>query len=133
MAQQVTVALVDDLDGTVSEDVSPVKFGLDGVEYEIDLTEDNTNRLRDTLADFIAAARRARGRRTRRAPSATSVATDRERTKAIRKWAREHGYELAERGRIAAHVIAAYEEGRATSTKPKARRGRSKARGRAAA
>ena len=37
MAQKVIVELVDDLDGTVSEDISTVTFALDGVSYEIDL------------------------------------------------------------------------------------------------
>lgn len=132
MAQQVTVALVDDLDGTVSEDVSTVTFGLDGVEYEIDLTEENANRLRDTLAEFVAAARRTGGR-LKRTPAAKAPATDRERTRAIRSWAREHGYKLAERGRIPAHVIAAFDKAQAGPAKPKGRRGRGKARALAAA
>jgi hypothetical protein len=39
-----------------------VTFGLDGVDYEIDLTDANASKLRDALADFIAAARRTGGR-----------------------------------------------------------------------
>lgn len=52
MAQKVAVELVDDLDGTASGDVGTVTFGLDGAEYEIDLSEANANQLRDTLAEF---------------------------------------------------------------------------------
>lgn len=126
MAQQVTVELVDDLDGTVSDDISTVTFGLDGVEYEIDLTDDNATRLRDALAEFVAAARRTGGRRKRQASATTPTAADRERTKTIRNWARDNGYELAERGRIPAHVITAFEEAQTTAAKPKGSRGRGK-------
>ena len=129
MAQKVTVALVDDLDGSVSEDISTVSFGLDGVEYEIDLTEDNAAKLRDTLADFVAAARRTSGRRkrggARAGSSAARPAADREQTRLIREWARENGYELADRGRIPSNVLAAYEEAQAApAVRPKTARGR---------
>ena len=89
-----------------------VTFGLDGVHYEIDLTDDNATRLRDTLADFIAAARRTGGRLKRGtagATSAASPATDREQTKAIREWARHNGFEVPERGRIPAAVRDSYQ------------------------
>jgi Lsr2 len=36
--------------------------------------------------------------------------TDRERTTAIREWARQHGHKVADRGRIPASVIDAYEK-----------------------
>src|SRR3954447_4127167 len=68
MAQQVNVKFVDDLDG--SDAAGTVSFGLDGRSYEIDLSDDNAARLRDSLAAFIAAARKsgeakaAGGRRT---------------------------------------------------------------------
>lgn len=132
MAQKVVVELVDDLDGSASGDISTVTFGLDGVEYEIDLTEENATQLREAVADYIAAARRTGGRIKRstsapRSAGATRPAADREHTKAIREWARENGYELAERGRIPSTVIAAYEEAQAAPAKPKARRGRRKA------
>jgi hypothetical protein len=53
MAQKTTVQLVDDLDGTVSNNIATVTFGLDGVEYEIDLTDDNASNLRKGLADHL--------------------------------------------------------------------------------
>jgi hypothetical protein len=124
MAQKVTVELVDDLDGTVSDDISTVTFSLDGVEYEIDLSEDNAGQLRDALADYVTAARRTGGRIPRGIPGPRSAGTtrptaDREKTRVIREWAREHGYEIAERGRIPANVIEAYEEAQVGASKPK--------------
>jgi len=62
MAQKMVVHFIDDLDGTESVDVSTLEFGLDGVTYEIDLSEANATHLRDNLADYVASARRVRGR-----------------------------------------------------------------------
>jgi Lsr2 protein len=43
MAQHTIVQLVDDLDGTNSDTVHTVEFGLDGVTYEIDLNDDHAS------------------------------------------------------------------------------------------
>ena len=61
MAQKVDVRFVDDLDG--SEASGTVSFALDGRAYEIDLSEENAAKLRDSLATFVAAARRTGSRR----------------------------------------------------------------------
>ncbi|MBO0851506.1 MAG: Lsr2 family protein, partial [Pseudonocardia sp.] len=61
MAQKVTVSLIDDLDGNKADET--VEFGLDGKSYEIDLSSGNAGKLRDALADYVAAARRPGGRR----------------------------------------------------------------------
>lgn len=65
MAQQTIVQYVDDLDGSVGEDIETVSFGLDGASYEIDLSQDNAERLREHLAEFIDSASRTGGRRQR--------------------------------------------------------------------
>lgn len=123
MAQKVTVELVDDLDGTASGDISTVTFALDGAHYEIDLNEVNAARLRDSLADFVAAARRTGGRIKRAALSKSPKSVDREQTQAIRDWARRNGHDIAERGRIPASIITAFEEAQSATSK----RGRRKA------
>ncbi|WP_420121439.1 histone-like nucleoid-structuring protein Lsr2 [Nakamurella sp.] len=116
MATLTTVSLVDDLDG--SEATESVAFALDGVAYEIDLSEENAEKLRDALAGYVAGARRVDGsRRAGRAKVAkvakpargTRTAPDREQTAAIREWARANGYEVSERGRLSATVLAAFE------------------------
>src|SRR4051812_6696210 len=61
VAQIREVRLVDDIDGEAADET--VEFGIDGKSYEIDLSKDNAGRLRDALADFVSAARRAGGRR----------------------------------------------------------------------
>ena len=106
MARKVLVRLVDDLDGLPSEDVATVTFSLDRVDYQIDLNESNASKLREGLADFVAAARRTGGRIKRGAgASARAAAND---GPAIREWAREQGHQLAERGRIPSHIVDAF-------------------------
>jgi hypothetical protein len=122
MAQKVLVQFVDDLDGVPGEDVSTVTFALDGVSYEIDLREENAARLRDSLSEFVESARRVGGRVKRgtspaSAPTRTVDARSKEQTRAIREWAKKNGYELADRGRIPAHVITAFEEAHAKKSK----------------
>lgn len=109
VAQTIVVQYVDDVDGSVGEDVSTVRFGLDGVQYEIDLCATNAERMRASLGEFVAAARRTGGRRTRSAAPLRSVGRSRAETAAIRTWAREGGYEVSDRGRISAAVLDAYD------------------------
>lgn len=118
MAQKVTVQLVDDVDG--SEADSTVEFGLDGVNYAIDLSADNANELRDALASYVASSRRTGGRKRSggkagkaakagKTTSAPSTA-DRERNQAIREWARQQGMQVSDRGRIPAEIVDAYDK-----------------------
>lgn len=111
MAQQVLVSLVDDLDGQVAQET--VEFGLDGKSYEIDLSSENAGKLRDALAEFIAAARRPGNARRRPAGGAAAprrAAADREQNQAIREWARERGMKVSDRGRIPADLLEAYHQ-----------------------
>jgi nucleoid-associated protein Lsr2 len=113
MAQRVNVVLVDDLDGSDADET--VTFGLDGVDYEIDLNDKHAAALRDALALYVGHGRRTGGRRRRgqgaaqtaRANGAagTGGATPAE----IRAWARDNGWEVPERGRVAAEVREAYD------------------------
>ncbi|MFL6144689.1 MAG: Lsr2 family protein [Labedaea sp.] len=110
MAQKVTVTLVDDLDGTEAEET--VEFGLDGASYQIDLSEENAERLRDALAEYVDHARRSGGRkRANSRPAgrpARPASADREQNQAIRAWARKQGMKVSDRGRIPSEVIDAY-------------------------
>jgi hypothetical protein len=112
MAQIRTVRLVDD---TTGEDAAEtVTFALDGREYEIDLSSANAASLRDQFAAYIAAGRRvtrgARGRRNAVQVETTPRKASRSENDAIRQWARERGAQVADRGRIPASVIRAYQE-----------------------
>src|SRR4030095_8267465 len=101
MATKVLTTLQDDIDG--SDAGEPALLGVDGVEWEIDLSERNANRLRNSLSDFIAHGRRVGGKRGRKPASSTQ--TD---TQAVRKWAQASGIEVSARGRIPAGVVERY-------------------------
>ena len=64
MAQKIQTLLIDDLDGGEAE--TTVRFGLDGTEYEIDLSAKNADALRRAVARYVDAARRAPAAAARR-------------------------------------------------------------------
>jgi Lsr2 len=100
MATKVLTTLQDDIDG--SDAAETVRFALDGVEWEIDLSERNANRLRNSLSDFITHGRKVGGKRRK---TTSSNQTD---TRAIRKWAEATGVEVSARGRIPTDVVERY-------------------------
>jgi len=104
MAQKVTVALEDDLDGGPADEM--VQFAIGGTAYEVDLSASNAAAFRQRLAPFIEHGRRA-GRGSRRGSG--WPASSRERSADIRAWAKDHGIAVRERGRIPASVVAQYE------------------------
>lgn len=111
MAQRVQIVLEDDLDGGNAAET--VTFGLDGVSYEIDLSEKNADQLRSDLAAWVGHARRAGGRKStgRRGSSASSSAAGGKRTDLpeVRAWARKNGHDVSDRGRVSAAVLEAYD------------------------
>ena len=110
MAQRVQIVLEDDLDG--GEAAETVTFGLDGVSYEIDLSDKNAGKLRDEFATWIGHARRSGGRRTsgRRVSNASSSSSSRRDLSAVRAWARANGHQVSDRGRVSAAVQEAYDK-----------------------
>lgn len=108
MAQRIQVILEDDLDGSVGDET--VRFGLDGVDYEIDLSTANATAIREALTKYIDAGRRVRATTGGRAPrrSGGAVSASREESRRIRAWALENGYEISTRGRVSASIREAY-------------------------
>lgn len=113
MAKQVQVLLVDDLDGSPAE--STVRFGLDGILYQIDLSGENNDALRKALAKFIlkgtklGRVRLGNARVPAEAAVRAPVGVNRERNAAIRAWAQQEGIPVSPRGRIQEAVVAKYE------------------------
>ena len=103
MAQKVQTLLVDDLDG--SEADGTVAFGLDGAEYEIDLNSKHAQELREALARYVGAARRARGNTRRTSRPGRKAATDAPDNTEVRKWAKAQGIDVKDRGRVPAELI----------------------------
>jgi hypothetical protein len=108
MAQRVEVKLIDDTDGGAAAET--VTFAVDGVTYEIDLSEKNAKKLRSDFASWTGHARRAGGARggsRRRSGGSPSKRAD---LSAVREWARANGHTVSDRGRISAEVQAAYDK-----------------------
>ncbi|HXS63287.1 MAG TPA: Lsr2 family protein [Streptosporangiaceae bacterium] len=104
MVVRTTITLEDDLDGSVAQET--VQFSLGAAEYEIDLSAANADRFRAQLAPFTDHARKmGRGQLSRRVRSAATRRASAE----VRAWAKEHGIEISERGRIPASVTARYQ------------------------
>lgn len=106
MAQRMQIILEDDYDGGDADET--VSFSLDGAEFEIDLSSDNAGKLRDTLAPWLAHARKTGGRRKRGSkPAGSSSTSD------VRAWAQDNGHDVSSRGRVSAEVREAYEKAHA--------------------
>ena len=108
MAQKIQTLFIDDLDGSEAE--GTVRFGLDGTQYEIDLSTGHAKELRTALARYIEAARRVPGtarrpsQHGRKQPAADVSNTD------VRTWAKSRGLEVKDRGRVSADILAQWRE-----------------------
>lgn len=99
MAHKVQVVLVDDISGGNAQET--VTFALDGTPYEIDLNDENANRLREALAPFVQHGRRGQARKTRKRTG---------KTQEVRAWAKTHGLPVNDRGRIPASIMEQYQK-----------------------
>jgi hypothetical protein len=120
MAQKTIVTLVDDLTGEEAESISTVDFALDGMTYELDLTDENRAKLRDALSPYANAGRKIGGRRrsgprSGRAAKSTGSAAgyNRETLKSIREWAKKNGHSVSDRGRLSTEVLQAWQTAQA--------------------
>ena len=110
MAQKITTLFIDDIDGGAAE--GTVRFALDGTEYEIDLNAAHTEELRSALGKYVTHARKVGGgarRGGRVAGRAVRGAGPTLNTTEIRNWARENGYDIKDRGRVPADLVAKYQ------------------------
>jgi nucleoid-associated protein Lsr2 len=100
MATKTMTVTTDDLDG--SEGAKTVSFALQNVTYEVDLSAANLERLKQTLAPYIAVARRPSSRRGARGSQHEAS------NAVIRQWAIEQGLEVSSRGRVGAPIVERY-------------------------
>jgi hypothetical protein len=108
MAQRTQIVLIDDLDGTEITDgnAQSITFTWSGVDYSIDLSKTNADKLEKAIGPYLEKAQRVGARKGRSSGSSTSAGqVD---TKAVRAWAASNGIELSNRGRVPAEVIEKY-------------------------
>jgi hypothetical protein len=112
MGQKTTVVIEDDLDG--AQGAKERDFGIDGMFYKIDLTDDNYAKLTAALTDYVAAGRRATAPKPRTSYHPTKSAeraANRERNRQIREWCKVKGITLnGDRGRIPHEVLKLWDE-----------------------
>jgi hypothetical protein len=105
MAQQIQTLFIDDIDGGPAQ--ATVRFGLDGTDYEIDLSTAHNEELHKVLAGYLTHARKAAG--TARRGSRGRRPADPFDTRKVREWAKGQGIDIKERGRVPAEVIEKYQ------------------------
>ena len=79
-----------------------IRFSVNGVEYEIDLSGRNARGFWKALKPYTEA-----GRRVRR-PARIRTAESRTDARQVRTWAREQGYDVSDKGRVPADLVARY-------------------------
>ena len=106
MAKTTVTSVTDDIDGSANAET--LTFGYSGAAYEIDLSKKNAAALDKLLKPYIDAARKVSGHNKRSAAKRTIRRSAKLDLGAVRAWATENGFTVAERGRISADVIEAY-------------------------
>ncbi|MCX5121754.1 Lsr2 family protein [Micromonospora sp. NBC_00362] len=122
MAKQIINKLIDDISGGEADE--SVRFALDGVQYEIDLSSTNAGKLRNVFAPYTANGTRVGrdgtirtrrdvhglvGSRVSRVAKGRAAAANPDQNRAIRAWAKTAGIAVSERGRIPQQVIDEYQ------------------------
>ena len=106
MAKTTVTSVTDDIDGSANAET--VTFGYSGASYEIDLSKKNAAALDKLLKPYIEAGRKVSGTNRRAASKGGSRRAAKVDLGAVRAWAKDNGFSVAERGRISAEVVDAY-------------------------
>jgi hypothetical protein len=104
MAQQTIVNTLSDLSGEAADET--LTFAVNGVAYEIDLTEDEAQAFHDFVVTYVEAGRKVEAparKSTTSGGSGSNVDGP-----AVREWAALNGFTVKDRGRLPQDVLAAY-------------------------
>lgn len=112
MAQRTITQLFCDLhddEEVVGEET--ITFAFDGRDYEIDVCEEHGSELHEVMAIYTAHARRrsASGGSPAKAPTQRKArGANGYDASAVRAWAKDAGYDVADRGRIKPEIVEAF-------------------------
>lgn len=110
MVKKIEYILIDDIDGSPAQET--VRFSVGGDHYEIELNEVHLEQFNRSLEKWISHARSVPPVQPLRPPAPVAAGrTNGKRTNdgaLIRRWAAEHGIEVAARGRIPASLRQRY-------------------------
>ena len=108
MAQKIQTLFIDDLDGGEAE--GTVRFGLDGTDYEIDLSATHAKALRKSLEKYVGAARKVSSVNRRRGHAGgRRNATGGPSPSEVREWAKAQGIEVRDRGRVPTELVVKFQ------------------------
>lgn len=107
MAQKVQITLLCDLDDGNVEADETLHFSLGDTTYEVDACGKHAQQIRDGLEPFVAHARKTSSASSSRRRQRTAAGRDQ--TASVRSWAKDHGIQVNDRGRIPASVVKEYE------------------------
>jgi hypothetical protein len=104
MARKIETVLIDDIDGSRAD--TTIQFGLNGAEYEIDLSATHAEELRKTVSRYLEVGRKASGsaRRASQGPARRSSGSGLNSSE-IRDWAKSQGMDVKDRGRIPSELL----------------------------
>ncbi|HMH93716.1 MAG TPA: Lsr2 family protein [Streptosporangiaceae bacterium] len=106
VAQRMLVIFEDDLDGSEAE--GTVTFALNGIDYELDLSEKNREKLLKAFEPYVSGGRKVSTRTSSRSSRGGGSPKKHDQS-AVREWARGEGMQISGRGRIPADILAKYE------------------------
>jgi Lsr2 len=108
MAQKIQTLFIDDLDGGEAE--GTVRFGLDGTDYEIDLSATHAKALRKSLEKYVGAARKVSSANRRRGHAGgRRNAAGGPSPSEVREWAKAQGIEVRDRGRVPTELVVKFQ------------------------
>ncbi|HEX8936177.1 MAG TPA: Lsr2 family protein [Pseudonocardiaceae bacterium] len=113
MVQKIITEFIDDIDGSPAE--RTFTFAVDGTTYEIDLSAENIAGFKSVIGGFIESARKVKGSRSSNGRHIHNARVNgggqsREQTRAVREWARKHGHNISNRGRIPSSIQQAFDQ-----------------------
>ena len=105
-----SIVIVSDLSG--DSGASTHVISVEGVSYEIDLTDAEFAQWQEFVGRYVAAGRKVEAPRRTRA-RASSDALSAEDRAAVKTWGRQNGFKVADHGRLSNALIDAYTRSRA--------------------
>lgn len=106
MARKVVTTYISDLSGKEAEET--IDLHLDGISRRLDLTSSEAQKLRKVVEPYLEKGQKIpRSEKLARRKTGSNAAERQERAR-IRSWAQENGYDIGDRGRIAAEIQEAY-------------------------
>jgi hypothetical protein len=106
VAKSTITHVTDDIDGSPNAEI--VTFALQGVDYTIDLSQKNLDKLTKALSPFIGKATRQRANGSRPAPKTNGRSDRGYEIAALREWAAKKKISLPQRGRIPGAIVQQY-------------------------